>query len=479
MNRLEDLYAAVAAAPEGPSTLAAFDLDGTLITGYSASVVYRDRLRRFDISVAELLRTTGAAFDTQFRGADVGRLMEIAVTGLTGRNEDELLEWSQRLFRQEIASMIYPDVRRLLDAHRRAGHRIVMATSATTYQAHYIADDLGIDDVLCSRPEVVDGILTGKLTGPSLWGAEKAKALREFADRVGAPLSEAFAYSNGAEDVPMLDSVGRPVALNPDRKLAGIARAEGWLSVNLSKPERGATPVATARTGAALSALTATTAFGVAAGVLTGNRKTAANLVGTFGPELALTICGIDVQVTGEDNAWSHRPAVFMFNHQSSLDMLVIGKVIKRDVTGVAKKEAAHDPRFAAVGTLLDVAYVDRADSAKARAALAPAVDRLKGGTSIAIAPEGTRSPTPKLGRFKKGGFHLAMQAQVPIVPIVIHNAGDLMWRNSLVAHPGTVYVDVLEPVDTKGWELADLDEHVAEVRGRFADVLATGPMKV
>ncbi|WP_430331842.1 HAD-IB family hydrolase [Rhodococcus sp. ACT016] len=478
MNRLRDLHAAIAAAPPGPTTLAAFDLDGTLITGYTATVVYRDRLRRFDISLAELLRTTGAAFDTQFRGADVGRLMEIAVTGLAGRSEDELWEWSQRLFRQEVASMIYPDVRRLLDAHRRAGHRIVMATSATTYQAQYVADDLGIDDILCSRPKVVDGLLTGELTGPALWGPAKAKALRAFADEVDVPLSEAFAYSNGVEDVPMLESVGRPVALNPDRRLAQIAHDEGWLSVNLRKPERGATPIATARTGAALSALIATTGAAVTAGVLSGNRRTAANMVGSFGPDLALTICGIDVQITGEDNAWSDRPAVFMFNHQSSLDMLVVGKVIRRDVTGVAKKEAAHDPRFAAVGALLDVAYVDRSDSAQARAALAPAIEKLKSGTSIAIAPEGTRSPTPRLGRFKKGGFHMAMQAQVPIVPIVIHNAGDLMWRNSFVAHPGTVYVDVLEPISTEGWTVDDLDKHIAEVRERFDDVLRAGPVK-
>ncbi|WP_137725566.1 HAD-IB family hydrolase [Prescottella subtropica] len=479
MNRVQDLYAAIDAAPPGPSTIAAFDLDGTLITGYTAGVVYRERLRRFDISVAELLRTTGAALDTQIRGADVGRLMEVAVRGLAGRGEDELLEWSQRLFRQEIASMIYPEVRRLLGAHRRAGHRIVMATSATLYQACCVADDLGIDDILCSRPEVVDGLLTGELTGPALWGGEKAKAVHAFADEVGAPLSEAFAYSNGAEDVPMLESVGRPVALNPDRRLAEIARTEGWLSVRLPKPERGATPVATARTGAAIGALMATTALGVTAGVLTGNRRTAANLVGTFGPDLALTVCGIDVQITGEDNAWSHRPAVFMFNHQSSLDMVLVGKVIRRDVTGVAKKEASRDPRFAAVGALLDVAYVDRADSVQARAALAPAVDKLKTGTSLVIAPEGTRSPTPRLGRFKKGGFHLALQARVPIVPIVIHDAGDLMWRNSFVAHPGTVHIDVLDPVDTGDWTVEDLDEHVADVRQRFEDVLAAGPMKV
>lgn len=167
--------------------------------------------------------------------------------------------------------------------------------------------------------------------------------------------------------------------------------------------------------------------------------------------------------------------AVFMFNHQSSLDLLVIGSVIRRDVTGVAKKEAARDPRFIPVGALLDVAYIDRSDSTKARAALRPAVDKLQSGISIAIAPEGTRSPSPRLGKFKKGGFHLAMQAGVPIVPIVIHNAGERMWRNSLVAHPGTVDVDVLAPVSTDGWDLADLDRHVDEVRTLFEDCLHGG----
>ena len=477
MSDLRSLHDDIAAAVPGPGTLAAFDLDGTLISGYSASVVYRDRLRRFDISVAELLRTTGAAVETRFRGADVGNLMRIGVQSLAGRMEDEMQEWGQRLFRQEIARMIFSEVRGLLAAHRHAGHRVVMATSATPYQALSVAADLDIDaeDVLCTRPAVLDGMLTGKLESPPLWGPAKAEALREYADKHGADLGDSFAYSNGAEDVPMLKSVGHPVALNPDRKLAATARQNGWPSVNLRPPESGADPMSIARTTTAIGALMGAAAFGVSAGLLTQNRQTGANLVGSFGPDLALAICGINVRIKGKENAWAARPAVFMFNHQSSLDMLVIGSVIRRDVTGVAKKEAARDPRFIPVGALLDVAYIDRADSTKARAALRPAVEKLQSGISIAIAPEGTRSPTPRLGKFKKGGFHLAMQAGVPIVPIVIHNAGERMWRNSLVAHPGTVDVDVLAPVPTVGWDLADLDRHVDEVRTLFEDCLHAG----
>jgi len=477
MSDLRSLHDDIAAAVPGPGTLAAFDLDGTLISGYSASVVYRDRLRRFDISVAELLRTTGAAVETRFRGADVGNLMRIGVQSLAGRMEDEMQEWGQRLFRQEIARMIFSEVRGLLAAHRHAGHRVVMATSATPYQALSVAADLDIDaeDVLCTRPAVLDGMLTGKLESPPLWGPAKAEALRGYAEKYGADLGDSFAYSNGAEDVPMLKSVGHPVALNPDRKLAATARQNGWPSVNLRPPESGADPMSIARTTTAIGALMGAAAFGVSAGLLTQNRQTGANLVGSFGPDLALAICGINVRIKGKENAWSARPAVFMFNHQSSLDMLVIGSVIRRDVTGVAKKEAARDPRFIPVGALLDVAYIDRADSTKARAALRPAVEKLQSGISIAIAPEGTRSPTPRLGKFKKGGFHLAMQAGVPIVPIVIHNAGERMWRNSLVAHPGTVDVDVLAPVPTDGWDLADLDRHVDEVRTLFEDCLHAG----
>ncbi|MGW0177345.1 HAD-IB family hydrolase [Rhodococcus sp. NPDC003322] len=476
MNALDALYRSIAEAPPGPGTLAAFDLDGTLIAGYSATVVYRNRLRTLDISVGELLRTTGAVIDTQFRGADVGGLMDIAVRALAGRQDDELREWGLRLFRQEIAGMIYRDARAILAAHRRAGHTVVMATSATPYQAQFVADDLDITDVLCTQPEVRDGMLTGKLATPPLWGAEKAKALAAYATERGADLADAFAYSNGAEDVPMLESVGYPVALNPDGELTKQARRRGWPVVTLPKPQRGATPLSTARTATAIGALMTTAAAGVGAGLLTRNRQTAANLVGSVGPDVALAICGITVDVQGRENAWRQRPAVFMFNHQSSLDVLVLGNVIRRDVTGVAKQEASHDPRFVPVGALLDVAYIDRSNTVKAKAALAPAVEKLQSGTSLAIAPEGTRSPTPKLGRFKKGGFHLALQGQVPIVPIVIHDTGELMWRNSLVAHPGTVHVDVLEPVPTDGWTVETLDKHVQEVRELFEACLHRGP---
>jgi putative phosphoserine phosphatase/1-acylglycerol-3-phosphate O-acyltransferase len=93
---------------------------------------------------------------------------------------------------------------------------------------------------------------------------------------------------------------------------------------------------------------------------------------------------------------------------------------------------------------------------------------------SIAIAPEGTRSL--QLGPFKKGPFHMAMQGGVPVVPVVIRNAGEIMAPHSYMVHPGTVDVAVLAPVDTSGWRAETVDVHRDEVRQMFLDTLAHWP---
>jgi putative phosphoserine phosphatase/1-acylglycerol-3-phosphate O-acyltransferase len=104
---------------------------------------------------------------------------------------------------------------------------------------------------------------------------------------------------------------------------------------------------------------------------------------------------------------------------------------------------------------------------------MAPLVDAMKHeGKSVVLAPEGTRTISPRLAPFKKGAFHLAMQAGVPIVPIVIRNAGDVAPKGDFVFRSATVDVQVLPPVDTSGWRVADLNEHVREVRNMFARAL-------
>jgi putative phosphoserine phosphatase/1-acylglycerol-3-phosphate O-acyltransferase len=95
---------------------------------------------------------------------------------------------------------------------------------------------------------------------------------------------------------------------------------------------------------------------------------------------------------------------------------------------------------------------------------------------SLCIAPEGTRSVTPRLSRFKKGPFHIAMQAEVPMVPIVMRNVGEVMWRGAQMLKPGTIEVVVLPPVDTSEFRVETLDEYVEQVRDQFVETLAHWP---
>jgi putative phosphoserine phosphatase/1-acylglycerol-3-phosphate O-acyltransferase len=118
------------------------------------------------------------------------------------------------------------------------------------------------------------------------------------------------------------------------------------------------------------------------------------------------------------------------------------------------------------------VIFIDRKDKDKAIEAMKPAVDALKNGTSIIIFPEGTRSYDYNLGQFKKGAFHLAMQAKVPLIPIVIKNAHDAMPRGTNIFRPTAVEINVLPPVPTKNWKKKDLDKNIAKVRKLFLEEL-------
>ena len=101
-------------------------------------------------------------------------------------------------------------------------------------------------------------------------------------------------------------------------------------------------------------------------------------------------------------------------------------------------------------------------------------MEALRHGRSLLIAPEGTRAPTPRLGRFKKGAFHMAMQAGVPIVPVVFRNTLDALPRDALVIRPAVVEAVVLPPVDTSHWTRESLDEEVEAIHRRYLEVLGS-----
>lgn len=237
-------------------------------------------------------------------------------------------------------------------------------------------------------------------------------------------------------------------------------------------------PVRWVRSAAAVGSLGVGFATGATVALVNRDRRTGANVMSTVGAELALASAGIDLDVQGEQNLWSHRPAVFTFNHQSQLDVAIMAALLRHDFTAVAKKSLQTNPVFGPIGYLARIAFIDRSDATSAREALEPVVRSLQDGTSIAVAPEGTRSGSAELGEFKKGPFHMAMQGGVPLVPVVIRNAYEVMVPHSYLIRPGTVDVCVLPPVDTSDWTAETVDEHRDEVWEMYKQTLDHWPAK-
>lgn len=473
---VDELIERIKTGPRGPKVAAFFDFDGTLIQGYSAGALYAHRARNLELGPDEFVRTLRAALGGPLSEEEFKDLLSRGVRGWVGRTEDDLMELGEQLFTREIAGALFHGAWRLVRAHQNQGHTVVIATSATRMQAQPMARELGVAHVLCTELETEHGVLTGGIVGRPPWGKGKLDAVEEFAKRRRIPLQNSYAYANGAEDVPLLDGVGFPHPVNPAPELIRRAAERGWQVLRFSTKRSRLHPVALARTSALFGGFAAAVGAGTIAGLLTLDRRGGMDMVTSLFGRAGGLLGNIHVEVIGEQHT-RHRPAVFFINHQSTLiDAMVVSRVIQRGFTVVAKAEVKRIPVLGQLLTLADVAFLDRSNTSKAISAMQPAVDKLRAGISIVMAPEGTRSLSPRVGALKKGGFHLARDAGVPIVPVVIRNAGEIMWRNAKVAQEGTIEVVVHEPVPTINWTRGDIDEWVSRTRQLYVDTLDDWP---
>ena len=457
--------------PKGSKIGALFDLDQTLLAGFSATSFVRERFVTGRMTPQELGTTFYGALSFALGRTGFSALMSATTAAYRGLAESMLEEVGDEVFVKHLAKKIYPESRAIVQAHQEAGHTVAIISSATRYQAEPLARDMGIEHVLCTDLEVKDGVFTGEVMRPICYGEGKATAARNLATRVDLDLGESYFYTDSHEDLPLLEVVGRPRPLNPNRQLAQIAKERQWPVRRFSS--RGPPGIGdVVRTGLTYASLIPSLWAGVAAGLVNGSFREAVNVSGAVWGDLATSLAGIDLRVEGEEHLWSHRPAVFIFNHQSGLDAILMMKLIRRDITGIGKMELKKNPVFGPIFTAAGVIFIDRANSTQAIEALKPAVDALKEGRSLVIAPEGTRSPTPRLGRFKKGAFHLAMQAGVPIVPVVFQNVLDAFPKDARIVRPATIEAVVLPPIETTDWTVEALDEEIAEIRDRYLEIL-------
>tara|TARA_R110001599_G_scaffold42137_4_gene127091 strand:+ start:20581 stop:22290 length:1710 start_codon:yes stop_codon:yes gene_type:complete len=459
-------------APEGPHIGALFDFDGTIIAGYSATSMLWEKIRRGEMTAEQLVETVNVMAQYSTGNMGFSGLMTGAAKFMKGVTEESYFEFGEELYEKYIARKVYPEARALIEAHRAKGHTIAIISSATIYQIEPTARDLDIEHVLCSQYEVENGEFTGDIIRPLCFGEGKVIAAENLAADFGLDLDNSYFYSDSYDDIELLERVGKPRPLNPNGKLREAAQKNDWPLEKYDSRGQGK-PVDYVRTIYATGSLIGSAIASLPIWALTGSQREAMNFsTGLFG-DLATALTGCELEVTGEENLWTSRPCIFVFNHQSKADVMILAKLIRKDMGGVAKKEVRDTPVIGKLMELAGTVFVDRANAGSAIKAMAPLIDAVKiDGKSIVIAPEGTRTLSPKLGPFKKGAFHMAIQAGVPMVPIVIHNAGDVAPKNEFLMRPAKVRVDILPAVDTSKWSTRTMTKHVAEVRGMFLEAL-------
>jgi len=472
---LEQQLQRIAEGPSGPKIGAFFDYDGTLIDGYSAAAYFFDRIKRGEMALKEILDTLKLSRKADLADEEFFDVIAKGILDWAGETEADMRALWRRLWLEKTAATLFPESWKLIDAHQKKGHTVAIASSATLYQIEPLAQEYGIEHIVCTRAMIRNGKLTGGLDGLPAWGEGKAAGVKAFAKAHGVNLKSSYGYANGNEDIAFLKTVGKATPIQPKPELEKVAQELGWPILRFPRRSRGPTK-AMARTVGAYAAMGASFVAGLGFEKLTGDTRRAADFITTAASDAAMAVLGVKIEVVGKEHLHAHRPCVFIINHQSKFDMFVMMNIVRSSFSGVAKAEAAHVPGFGRYMKMAGVAFLDRADSQKSIDALKPAVDRIKAGLSMCIAPEGTRSWTPKLGKFKKGAFHMAMQAGVPIVPVVIRNAGEIMGRNDQTMRAGTVQVAVLPGIDVSKWKLDKLDAHIAEVRQMYVDTLNNWP---
>ncbi|KAI1611518.1 1-acyl-sn-glycerol-3-phosphate acyltransferase [Exophiala viscosa] len=182
-----------------------------------------------------------------------------------------------------------------------------------------------------------------------------------------------------------------------------------------------------------------------------------------------------DILGNGVEILNSNRPAVFIMNHQTELDVLLLGCIWPQYCSVTAKKSLRNVPFLGWFMTLSGTVFIDRVDRSQAMKAFEGAATAMKvKRQSVLIFPEGTRSYSaePMLLPFKKGAFHLAVQAGVPIVPVVAENYSSVLNIKARRFNSGTIRVKVLDPISTKGLTPADVDNLTRDTREKMLNAI-------
>lgn len=233
-----------------------FDLDRTLISGASAFPFAVEAWRQGMATRADIIGWTQDAVSFLIAGdKGDGASMDLHsefLDRIKGASVSDLDAIGQAILHKLVAR-VRPESRKLITMHHEAGRDTWIVSASPQRIVEPLAASLGMTGSIATRGEVVDGLYTGELNGPFIYGPGKASAIEELAGDRGYDLAISYAYSDSVSDIPMLELVGHPVAVNPDSELRSLARERGWPIVIFARK----TKQAIAASGAVTASLTA------------------------------------------------------------------------------------------------------------------------------------------------------------------------------------------------------------------------------
>jgi HAD superfamily hydrolase (TIGR01490 family) len=226
-----EVEAALAVEPD-PGGAAFFDIDNTIVRGASVFYLAMGLAKRRFFSSRDVVGFLRKQAKFRLAGAesmtDMADATEVALGFIEGHRVSEVVQLGREIFDESIAGKIYGGTLALARQHLDAGQRVWLVSAAPVELATIIAKRLGLTGALGTVSEIRNGVYTGRLVGKPLHGAAKAEAIKALAVREGLELDRCSAYSDSANDIPMLSLVGYPTAINPDQKLRRHARDLGW-----------------------------------------------------------------------------------------------------------------------------------------------------------------------------------------------------------------------------------------------------------
>ena len=215
-------------------TLAIFDLDNTLIADDS-DFLWGQFLVEQGIVDRILYERINAQFyeDYQQGNLDMIAFLRFALKPLADHSLDQLEVWREQFLAEVIKPIYLQSAQALVDKHRAQGHTLLVITATNRFITQPIVKMYGIENLIATTPELVDGRYTGEIVGIPSFQAGKVTLLNEWLEKTGETLAGSYFYSDSHNDLPLLQLVDNPIAVDPDDKLREFAQSKGWQIMSL------------------------------------------------------------------------------------------------------------------------------------------------------------------------------------------------------------------------------------------------------